>query len=143
MRRLIHLLILGLALIALPAGVTAQATDGEADGFLVRANGDVTVAPGEAMGSVIVINGDAVVEGAITDTLWVISGDATVNGSVDGDVMVIDGTLTLAQGATVENVMLVRGTLDRAEGATVTGSIRDRAEQAAGVTSPHVAAPDG
>jgi hypothetical protein len=128
MRRLIHLLVLVLALIALPAGVVAQATEGESDGFLLRANGDVTVAPGETMGSVIVINGDAMVEGAITDTLWVISGDATVNGSVGGDVMVIDGTLTLAQGSTVENVMLVRGTLDRAEGATVTGNISERAE---------------
>ncbi len=114
-------------LVFLIPGIAAAQSNDEADeGFIFRANGDVTVAQGDELGGVVVVNGDALVHGAVTETLWVISGDATVDGVVDGDVIVIDGTLRLEPTASVDNVTLIRGTLDRADGATITGDLTEQ-----------------
>lgn len=126
MKRWAPLLFLVFALLILPARAVAQATAEEGEGFIFRADGDVTVGAGEVMGTVIVADGNATVLGEVTDTLWVISGDAVVEGTVGGDVVVIDGTLSLAQGSTVKNVSIFSGTLDRADGATVTGDISEQ-----------------
>jgi hypothetical protein len=128
MRRWIPILVLLVAIVILPARAVAQATAGVDEGFIFRAQGDVTVAQGEILGGVIVADGNATVAGEVTDILWVISGDAIVEGTVGGDVVVIDGTLTLAQGSTVENITLIDATLNRAEGATVTGDITEQAD---------------
>jgi hypothetical protein len=126
MKRRLLLTVLFVLMFLFP-GVVAAQTAGDADeGFIFRANGDVTVATGDELGGVIVANGNAIVDGTVTDTLWVISGDATVTGEVGGDVVVIDGTLHLASGATVDNVTLIRGTLDRAADATITGDLTEQ-----------------
>ena len=109
-----------------PGMAAAQTVDTADEGFLFRANGDVTVAQDEALGGVIVANGNAVIHGSVTETLWVISGDATVDGSVDGDILVVDGALRLESTARVENVTLIRGTLDRADGAAITGDLNEQ-----------------
>jgi hypothetical protein len=106
----------------------AQATVAEGDGFVFRAEGDVTVAQGDVMSAVIVANGDATIDGEVTDTLWVINGDAIVTGGVSGGVVIIDGTLSLEQGSTVDNVVLYRASLDRADGASVNGEITEEGD---------------
>lgn len=121
-------MVLLLGLLFVPAGILAQDVDDDEEGFIFRANGPVTVAADEVVDTVIVANGDAVVDGRINDTLWVMSGDAIVEGTVGGDILMIDGTLSLAQGATVDNVTLIRSTLVRTEGATVTGDINEQTE---------------
>jgi hypothetical protein len=123
MKRRVLLSILFVLVMLFPGVAAAQTVNDADEGFIFRANGDVTVAQGEKLGGVIVANGNAVVHGTVTETLWVISGDATIDGTVTGDVLVIDGTLHLASAATVENVTLVRGTLDRADGASITGDL--------------------
>ncbi len=112
-----------LSFMLMPALASAQTPTDPDEGFIFRANGDVTVAPDEVIGTIIVANGDAIVRGEVTDTVIVIGGDATIEGTVGGDAIVVDGTLSLAQDATVKNVTLVSSTLDRADGATVTGNI--------------------
>lgn len=117
-----------LALLLAPATALAQAATEDSDSFIVHVNTPTTVAAGQAMGSVIVIDDNAVVDGTVKDTLWVVNGTATVNGTVDGDVLMINGTLNLAAGSTVKNVTLIRSDLTRADGATVTGDINERSE---------------
>lgn len=112
-----------IVLIVLFPGLAAAQASGTDDGVIFRANGDVTVAKGDEIDVVLVANGNAVIDGTVTEALWVASGDATVNGVVDGDIVVIDGTLHLADGATVDNVSIFRGTLDRASGASITGKL--------------------
>lgn len=124
-RRLALLLVALLAALALPATVLAADAD-EGDGFIFKVDGDIAVAASERVGSVILIDGDAVIDGVVDDTLWVIDGDATINGRVDGDVVVVEGVLTLSPSATVKNVTIVRGDLNRDPGATVTGEIHER-----------------
>jgi hypothetical protein len=118
--------VLFVLVVLFPGIAVAQTDETVEEGFLFRANGDVTVAQNEELGGVVVANGNAVVHGTITETLWVISGDASVDGAVAGDVVVIDGTLRLEAAATVDNVTLIRGTLDRAEGATITGDLTEQ-----------------
>jgi cytoskeletal protein CcmA (bactofilin family) len=124
MKRLPLALIAGFALALLPMAVYAQ--DGDERGFLLRFDGDVTIARDEVAGSVVVINGDATIDGTVKDTLIVIEGTAIVRGSVEGDVTVVSGDLDLRSGATVKNVHLVRSDLTQASGATITGDLNRR-----------------
>lgn len=124
-RRLALLLVALLAALVLPATVLAADAD-EGDGFIFKVDGMVTIDASEHVDSVILINGNAVVDGIVDNTLWVVNGNATINGRVDGDVMVFNGVLTLNPSATVKNVSVVRGDLNRAPGATVTGEIHER-----------------
>ena len=140
MKRRLLLTVLFVLMFLFP-GVVAAQTAGDADeGFIFRANGDVTVATGDELGGVIVANGNAIVDGTVTDTLWVISGDATVTGEVGGDVVMIDGTLHLGSGATVDNVTLIRSTLDRAADATITGDLTEQDDLADAVLRGSISA---
>ena len=116
--------LIGLAFAAMPGFAFAQ--DGEGDDVLIRINGDVRVASGETVGSVIVIDGDAVIEGTVTESVVVISGNAVISGSVANEVTVISGDVDLRSGATVKNVTSIDGDVIRASGATVTGDIDER-----------------
>jgi hypothetical protein len=117
--------VLSLAFALLPA--LAYAEDGEdADDVLVRIGADVRVAQGERVGSVVVIDGDAIIEGEVVNTVTVIKGDAVVSGQVKGNLTVISGDINLRSTARVDNVFSIRGDLTRAEGATITGEIRER-----------------
>ncbi len=124
MSRLLLTLLVGLALASLP--VAAQAADGKDHGLLLRVNGDVTVAKGESVSTVVVVDGDLVVDGDVREGLVVVHGNAVITGTVQGAVTVIDGDLSLRRGSSVEDVNLVRSTLHRDEGATLTGKINHR-----------------
>ena len=61
----------------------ASADDGKEDnGLTLRVTGDVTVAKGETVGAVVVIDGNATIDGTVTDSLTVINGTAIVTGTV-------------------------------------------------------------
>ncbi len=109
-----------------PARAFAQETNADDDkGIMIRIDGDVRVAEGEALSNVVVINGDLVVDGRVRDTIWVINGDAVIGdtGVVDGDINIISGDLQLAGGSRVKNVTLYDSDIDREQGATVDGDI--------------------
>jgi hypothetical protein len=105
--------------------LTAHA-QGDDEGLILRIDGDMANLPGETVGTVIVISGDALVEGTITDSLVVVDGTATIRGTVEGDITVISGDLVLESGSTVDTVNLFRSDLERASGATVNGDIDER-----------------
>jgi hypothetical protein len=127
MKRLgLFLSVVLLAFLLLPA--TAKAADNENDDFLFRVGGATNIAAGDQVGTVIMINGDAVIDGTVTGTLVVVDGDATINGRVEDDVVVVRGTLNLTSTAQVDNVTLVRSDLNRDPAAVVTGDITKRSQ---------------
>jgi hypothetical protein len=121
------LLVVMVALLAalIPVVVLAQDTSQGEEGLLFRVNGPVTIGSQETIDNVIVINDNVTVAGTITGTLVVINGDAIITGQVLEEVTVFRGTLDLASSATVDNVSVIRGDFVRADGATVTGSITE------------------
>ena len=124
MKRYVLATLAGLLLALLPSVILAA--DGDRRGFILRVDGDVTLARGESVGSVVVINGDAHIDGSVRDALVVVKGTATITGSVDQSVTVVDGTLNLRSGSSVKDVNLVRSDLNRDEGAAVSGAIHRR-----------------
>ena len=118
-------LVIAVPFLLLPATAAAQSPEDD-DDFTLRVNGDVTIAEGERVNSVIVIDGDLIVAGQVTDFALVIDGDALVSGSVGGDLTVISGNIDLASTAVVENLSSIRGDIIRASGATVTGDVHER-----------------
>jgi len=107
-----------------PGAVAAQGASDD-DNFMMRVEGGATIAADERIGTLFVVNGDAVVDGTVDDTLLVVNGDATVRGRVTSDVIVISGTLTLGQGSTVGDVSMFRSELTREQGATITGDLTE------------------
>jgi hypothetical protein len=104
----------------------AAAEDGEEDdGLLLRIGGDVTVAKGETVDAVIVVDGNANIEGTVTGTVLVVSGDAIITGEVREVLTVISGNIDLRDGASVKDVNSVRGDIVRASGAMVTGNVEE------------------
>jgi hypothetical protein len=118
-------LIVALSFAFIPSSALAQSPK-QNDDFTLRVNGDVVIASGDKVNSVVVINGDLTVDGEVTDFVLVIKGDAVINGTVGGDLTVIDGDINLTSSAVVDNVNSVRGDITRAQGATITGDIHER-----------------
>jgi hypothetical protein len=111
-----------LLVLAFPTAALAQEGDDKEDNFNLRINGNYHVAAGESIDTVVVISGDALIEGIVNDALVVIDGRATIAGQAN-DLVVISGDLELRDSATVNDITLVRSDLVQAPGATVTGKI--------------------
>jgi hypothetical protein len=123
MRRL-SILLVALLFAMLP--VAAFAEDGEnRGGVLLRIDGDVTIAQGETVESVFVVDGDVRIDGIVTSTVFVVSGNVIVTGEVREELVVISGNIELADGARVRDVASVSGDLVLAPGAIVTGEIEE------------------
>ena len=127
MRRFLAFCLLVVALLAIPAGVQAAEGDAE-EGFLFRVNGDVTIADGEFVGTVIVIEGNLAVQGDVR-TAILINSDAQLAGADAETLIVINGTVDLTEGTTVENdVILVNSTVRQDETSTIEGDIVENFE---------------
>ena len=101
------LLLIVIVLGLLPAAVAAQGPDDdEPYDTLIRANGPVHIPAGETAQGVVVISDNAVIEGTV-DFLAVIDGDATIAGTVEKQVYIVNGTVTLKDGARVEEEVLL------------------------------------
>lgn len=123
--RFLGLLFLLLALV--PASVFAQqAMDDDSDSFIFQVNRPATVATGEMVDILVVIDDDAVIDGQVTDTLVVVNGTATINGFVTGDVIVAEGALVVNDGATVKDITLFRSDMTQAGTATITGDVTEQ-----------------
>ena len=115
MRRIVFVLV-AFVMALIPAVVAAQ--DAEDDnGFLLRVNGTVVVPEGEHVDTLIVINGDILIEGT-AETVVAIDSDAVIRGAVEDEVVVISGNLELADQSRVNDVVLESSDLQRAPGAT-------------------------
>ena len=92
-------------------------------GFLMQVHGNVNVPAGERQGVVIVARGDARLGGHVT-ALMVIEGDAIIDGGTVGDLSVVRGAARLLNGAVVTgDVHLVDAAIDVSPDSRVAGTI--------------------
>jgi hypothetical protein len=128
-KRITLAILLGAVLLLVPGIASAQRPERPTTNsdILLRVNGSLRIGPDESADVVVVIHGDARVEGSVRDTLVVIRGDATISGSVRNDVVVIDGRLDLQPAARVGDVTLIGdSTLTQADGSRIEGSVTRR-----------------
>jgi hypothetical protein len=111
--------------LALTPGL-AFAQDGQDEDVLIRIGADARIAVGERAGTVIVIDGNALIEGEVADAVLVINGNAVVAGEVSGQITVIAGDIELQATAQVKDVTSIRGNILRSEGSTITGEVHER-----------------
>lgn len=111
---------------AAPRAIHAQDGSTEDDDVLIRINGALNLRAGERADVVIVVSDNAVIDGDITHDLIVIDGNATVNGRVGGTINMFRGDLTLGPTASVgDDVRLYRANLFRDPAAVVTGDVNE------------------
>lgn len=109
-------------------------------GIIGSIDRDLTLPAEDTVDGVIVVNGDARIEGTAVDFVLVIRGTATVAGGgvVQGEITVIDGTLVLQDGALVQDVALIDSAFESAPNARVTGDVDRQADFAIGGISGFV-----
>jgi cytoskeletal protein CcmA (bactofilin family) len=91
-----------LAVMALAAPAAgAAAASGNAESAIVVISGDVTVARGQVVDGVYVVNGDTRIAGEVAGDVIVLSGDVIVSGRIDGDLFTAGGTAHLLPSAEV------------------------------------------
>jgi hypothetical protein len=120
--------IAGLALAAAAAArVPAQAgpdVHARITDVTLRVNGPITIVAGDSASTVVVVNHDARVDGAVREQLVVVNGTARVTGRVEQNIVVVNGRLELAPTARVErDVLLYRSTLAQSPGSLVAGAV--------------------
>jgi len=125
MNRILGLLVTGLLLLGLAPAVLAADGTSDGDRILVSVNGSLELASGDAVELVVVVNGDAQIDGS-AGTVVVVNGDAVFSGAQVDNVVVVNGTATIGAGTVVSgDVGTVNGTATVDPGATVTGRVRD------------------
>lgn len=123
MRLLTILLAIAVALV--PGMLVAQEFNLIGGGLLVRVDGDVTIAADEEVETLVVVDGDARIEGRV-DTVVVVDGTAVLRGAEVNDLVVVSGDAVLEAGTRIHgDVHLADSSLDRASDVVVSGKIRD------------------
>ena len=123
MRRFI---VIGLVTLFVLAPTVAHAQEEDpSEGILIRVNGNATIGAEEVVGTVVVVNGDFVLEGTAT-TVVVVRGTANLTGATVETLVVVDGTANLGPDTVVSgDVFLSSSDLVRDPSAVVEGSVRD------------------
>jgi len=116
-------LVLGVAEIAVAADEGLPHTGH----VILVTGGDVDVAADEQAGAVIVVGGDARIQGTIS-TLVVVDGTATVDGATLETIAVFNGTANLEPGTVVhDDVLQFSSRVVQADGVEIGGSVKDMA----------------
>jgi hypothetical protein len=106
-----------------PAALAAEPT-GSDRSVIVAVAHDADVPAGDHVDTLIVVRGNAHVEGSV-DALVVVDGTATLTGATAKSVAVIHGTAQLQAGTTVTgDVRTLNGTVQQAPGVVVQGTTR-------------------
>jgi hypothetical protein len=86
-------------------------------------SGRVVVAQNERVGDVVILNGDARINGRVDGTVFALNGDVIVNGSVSDDVIAMNGRVVAAGGARIGGDVASREDARISPGATVQGDV--------------------
>jgi hypothetical protein len=115
-------------------GVLAQGgTLAHTGRVLISTGGDLTVAAGEQADAVIVVNGTATIAGVV-NTIVVIDGNAILNGARTETLVAVRSPVTLGADTVVTgDVMTFDSLVHRIGNAAIEGSMRDMAGDIAGV----------
>lgn len=102
MRRVSFLLVLlAVGVLTLPGAAAGASRAGESGDSVVVISGDVTVARGETVDDVFVVDGDVVFRGHAEGDVTLLSGDAVISGRIDGDLVTFGGRARLLPSAYV------------------------------------------
>lgn len=104
------------------AGTGTQPRD--RDDTQVVVTGRVVVGPNERVGDVVILNGDARVDGRVDGSVFALNGNVVVRGSVKDDVTAFNGRVTVAGGARVGGDVTSRDSARISAGATVDGDVK-------------------
>ena len=136
MRRVPWLSALFLVLLALVLGTPAAAQDSDEhfDGrVLVSVNGDMTLPAGDEAEVLVVVDGDALIEGTAR-VVTVVNGTATLAGGTVGTLAIVNGDAQIGAGSTVTgDVVELRSTVVVDPTATVGGDVRSMTTDLAGI----------
>jgi hypothetical protein len=117
-------------LLAVAGGRLARAGQPDefhAGGVTLRIGGPAHVAANDRVDVLVVVGGDARVEGTVVNALVVIGGQALVDGAVLGNVVSVGGPVTLGSSARVlGDISVIGGQLERRPGAVVEGMVKRR-----------------
>jgi hypothetical protein len=110
--------------VLVPVGIAADpAVPG--DRVLMSFNGDVDLPAGQYADVVLVVNGTATIEGDV-GTLVAINGGAVLTGAAAETVVAVESTVTLGPGTVVSgDVRTLNATVEQLDTAVVQGEVRD------------------
>jgi hypothetical protein len=111
--------LLGL-LVATPALAQSEGADGGDDDQVVL-HGELLVPEGETVGTAVIFDGPARIEGTVSESLVVFHGRVEITGTVRRDVVVFDGDVVVREGAEVGGNLVTQSTPRVESGATVGG----------------------
>jgi hypothetical protein len=125
-------LVLLAVLLATPA--TAQDGGGHTDGrVLMSVNGDLELPAGEEAEVLLVVDGDARIEGTAR-VVTVVNGTATLAGGTVATLLVVNGDAQIGPGSTVTgDVLELRSTVTVDPAATVGGEVRSATTDVVGI----------
>ena len=122
---------LGLMLAACSVGIGVapsafaqdEATTPGADDQVVL-TGVLLVPDGATVGTAVIFNGDATIEGTATESVVVFNGDVEISGTVGDDVVAFNGHVIVRSGAEVDGDIASRQPARIEDGATVRGQVK-------------------
>ena len=86
--------------------------------------GSLVVPVGETVGTAIIFDGDALIEGTVRESLVVFNGSVEVSGSVGEDLVAFNGPVVVRSGAEIGGNVFSRRTAKIEDGATVGGDVQ-------------------
>ena len=120
------------SLLAAPA-VLADQPAHETGSVVIAIDHDATIGAGDQVDALIVVRGNALVEGTAR-SVTVVEGTATLRGAQVDTIVVANGTADLETGTAVSgDLVQFNSSVQRAEGVTIGGTVRDAAATLAGL----------
>jgi hypothetical protein len=86
--------------------------------------GELLVPEGATVGTAVIFNGDATIDGTATESVVVFNGDVVISGTVGDDVVAFNGHVIVRSGAVVDGDIASREDPRIEEGARVRGQIK-------------------
>ena len=125
-----HLPFLAVALVVCVLGIVSATsafaqdegtTPGDDDQVVLT--GQLLVPEGATVGTAVIFNGDATIDGTATESVVAFNGDVEITGTVGDDVVAFNGRVIVRSGAEVDGDIASRQSPQIEEGATVGGEI--------------------
>ena len=120
-RRVLPVAIAAFGLAALAAGPALAQNGSRATHDQIVLTGRLVVAADETVDAAVILDGPALVDGTVRESLVVLHGDAEVSGTVEEDVVVLNGDVVIRSGAVIGGDLVTQSTPTVEEGATIRG----------------------
>ena len=87
-------------------------------------SGDLLVSPDATVATALTFNGDANIQGTVTESVVVFNGDVDISGTVGDDVVAFNGHVVVRSGAEVAGDVVSRQSARIEDGATIGGEVK-------------------